>query len=115
MEINLKQFGNVPVNADVITSLLKGYNAPLQKLMNMERQGDLIRIKRGIYVVAPKISGKKLSSGLIANHLYGRSYVSMQTALREYGLIPERVFSIKSMTTERSRRIETTLGEFVYV
>ena len=115
MEINLKQFGNVPVNVDVITSLLKGYNAPLQKLMNMERQGDLIRIKRGIYVVAPKISGKKLSSGLIANHLYGRSYVSMQTALREYGLIPERVFSIKSMTTERSRRIETTLGEFVYV
>jgi len=51
---------------------------------------------------------------LIANHLYGPSYVSFQTALRHYGLIPERVYETQSMTIKHSRSFATPLGSFSY-
>lgn len=51
---------------------------------------------------------------LIANHLYGPSYVSFQTALRHYGLIPERVYETQSMTIKHSRSFDTPLGPFSY-
>ena len=51
---------------------------------------------------------------LIANHLYPCSYISMQTALREYGLIPEKVYTIKSTAMGRSKNITTDMGEFAY-
>lgn len=49
---------------------------------------------------------------LIANHLYGPSYVSMSWALRWHGLIPERVHLIQSLTTKHSRKFTNSLGEF---
>jgi len=52
---------------------------------------------------------------LIANHLYGPSYVSMEFALRYYGLIPERVFEVKSMTSKRSRQFVNDLATFTYI
>ena len=112
--MDLKQLGNVPVGVDVLTSLLEDYQAPVKKLMLLEQSGELIRLKRGLYVLPPEMSGKKISMGLVANHLYAHSYVSMQTALREYGLIPERVMTTKSMTTARSKEFDTPLGSFVY-
>lgn len=114
METTLKQFGNIPITTDVLVSILGDYKAPLQKIMMMERNGELLRIKRGLYVVSPNISGTKISMSLIANHLYPYSYISMQTALREYGLIPERVYTIKSTAMGRSKNITTDMGKFVY-
>ena len=110
METTLKQFGNIPITTDI----LGDYKAPLQKIMMIERNGELLRRKRGLYVVSPNISGTKISMSLIANHLYPYSYISMQTALREYGLIPERVYTIKSTAMGRSQNITTDMGEFVY-
>jgi hypothetical protein len=55
-----------------------------------------------------------LSLELIANHLYTPSYVSMSSALRYYGLIPEAVYTIQSMTTKHSRSFENRLGVFTY-
>ena len=114
METTLKQFGNIPITTDVLTSIFGDYKAPLQKIMMLERSGELLRIKRGLYVVSPNISGTKISMYLIANHLYPCSYISMQTALREYGLIPEKVYTIKSTAMGRSKNITTDMGEFVY-
>ena len=56
-----------------------------KKVTWLEKQGFIIRLKRGLYVANPKHSGKTLSSELIANHLYTPSYISMSTALRYYG------------------------------
>lgn len=110
----LKQFGNIPITKDILVSILGEYKSPMQKLVTLEKRGDLMRIKRDLYVVSPIVTNKKISLGLIANHIYHPSYVSFNYALREYGLIPERVFAIKSMTTGRSREISTSLGEFSY-
>lgn len=39
----------------------------------------------------------------------------MESALRYYGLIPEQVFTTRSMTTNRSKKFENTIGHFEYV
>ena len=54
------------------------------------------------------------STELIANHLYAPSYVSMSSALRYYGLIPETVYTKQSMTLKHSRDFDTPLGRFEY-
>lgn len=113
MEI-LNQFGVVPFDYGVLASQLTAYKSPRQKISDLEKEGSLIRLKRGLYVVSPKISGKLLSIELIANHMYGPSYVSMESALRYYGLIPEKTYSVDSMTIKRSRKFDNTIARFNY-
>lgn len=68
-----------------------------------------------MYVVSPDVSGELLSVELIANHLYDPSYVSMESALGYYGLIPEKVLAVRSATTGRSRKFENSVATFQYV
>ncbi|MBQ9398373.1 MAG: hypothetical protein IJU08_07755 [Bacteroidales bacterium] len=42
-------------------------------------------------------------------NLYGPSYVSLHWALRWYGLIPERVETVTSVTTRHTREFENSL------
>ncbi len=56
-----------------------------------------------------------MSRELVANHLYGPSYVSLEWALSFYGLIPERVEEVTSVTTGYVKTFQTPLGRFSYV
>lgn len=112
---SLKQFGNVPIEYHAIKNILHGYRYPADKVMALEREGKIIRLKKGLFVVSEQISGKPISRELIANHLYGPSYISFEYALSWHGLIPERVHSIQSITTKRSRGFSNKLGQFDYI
>jgi hypothetical protein len=112
---NLKKLGNIPVDYALLSSLFNVYKSPRNKIANLETEGKLIRLKRGLYVVSPDESGKLLSTELIANHIYGPSYVSMESALRYYGLIPESVSVVRSITTKRSRGFENSISRFDYI
>ncbi len=114
MILDLEHIGNIPVSTSVIASLFTNIEAGNQKVRNLEAAHKIIRLKRGLYVVAPKVSHVALSTELIANHLYAPSYVSMQTALRYYGLIPEAVYTTQSMTLKHSRNFNTPVGRFEY-
>lgn len=111
----LSVLGSVPVSSSVVTSLYPGVRATNKKVAKLESEGSLIRLKRGLYVVSPEISGCRLSTCLMANEIYSPSYVSMHSALRHYGLIPESVVSTQSMTIKHSRRFENRFGRFEYV
>jgi len=111
----LAQLGIVPVNVSVLRSFFSSYSFPNDKILLLEDQKKLIRLKKGLYIVAPDVSGELISVELIANHLYGPSYVSMESALRYYGLIPEKVYTIRSSTTNRSRKFMNIIGTFQYV
>ena len=113
--IDLEKFGNVPFHYAALEEMLRDYSAPYDKVAALEKRGDIIRLKKGIYVVSPKISRKPLSSELIANHLYGPSYVSFETALSFYGLIPEKVYAMRSATFKRAKRFENAVGRFEYI
>ena len=110
----LKNIASVPVRSSVISSLYPEIKVKNMKISALEQKGELIRLKKGMFVVNPERSGIPLSLELIANHLYTPSYVSMSSALRYYGLIPEAVYAIQSMTTKHSRNFENNLGVFTY-
>lgn len=111
----LKQLGIIPVDYALLSSIFSDYKYPRNKIANLEIEGKLIRLKRSLYVVSPDVSGKLLSTELIANHIYGPSYASMESALRYYGLIPESVHIVRSMTTKRSRFFENSVSRFDYI
>lgn len=110
----LEQFGIVPIDFATLEAVLSEYRYPGDKVSQMEKKGELIRLKKGIFVVSPNIHRLTISRELIANHLYGPSYISFENALSFYKLIPERVHNIHSMTLKRARKFSTPLGNFDY-
>lgn len=114
MNRELKKIGSIPITTSVIVSLYPELKSADKKVVWLERNGYIIRLKRGLYVVNPEHSGKTLSNELIANHLYAPSYISMSTALRYYGLIPESVYTYQSMTVKHSRSFQTPIGNYDY-
>lgn len=110
----LAKYGNIPVSAASLALEFPEIRKPGQKLGLLERDGEIIRLKRGLYVCSPKATGKPLSLELIANRLLTPSYVSMSTALRFYGLTPEAVYLTQSMTTKEAREYDTPLGRFEF-
>lgn len=114
MITDLEQCGSIPITMPTVGALFPEIEAKDQKVRNLEKSGKIIRLKKGLYVVAPSVTKAALSSELIANHLYAPSYVSMSTALRYYGLIPEAVYTTQSMTIKHSRCFNTPVGCFEY-
>ena len=111
----LNQFGIIPIDTAALKAALDDYKSPKDKITTLEQSGLLIRLKRGLFVVSPMVHSQPLSKELIANHIYGPSYISLQTALSFYGLIPERVHTVCSMTTKRSSSFINPLGNFDYI
>lgn len=97
----------------VVMDALKGYAFPRKALSDAIRLGKLTRVKKGIYVRSgPGIP--LYSRGVLANMIYGPSYVSYEYALSAHGLIPEGVVEVASATTGKSRFFETPAGRFRY-
>lgn len=97
-----------------VASAVLGKTGLNSKLARMVAAGELIRIKRGFFVWAPALRKTALQVFPIANLLYGPSYISLESALAYYGLIPEHSFSVTSVTLHRVKSFETPIGRFVY-
>ena len=110
----LANLGNIPVSSSIIASLYPNIKTKRAKIAQLEKTGEIIRLKRNLFVVNPHETASKLSTGLIANHLLAPSYVSMHTALRFYGLIPEAVYTTQSMTFKAAKEFETPIGNFTF-
>jgi len=111
----LEQFGNIPVSFRTLAAVFGDYRSPKDKVCDLEKKGELIRLKKGLFVVSSAVHQQELSPELIANHLYGPSYVSFERALSLYKMIPERVYNLRSMTIKRGRKFSTPIGLFDYV
>lgn len=97
--------------------LLAGDVAPAgvrRQLSRWTKAGRLYQLRRGLYALAPPFQKVKPHPFLIANHMVHASYVSRQSALAYYGLIPEIVPVITSVTTARPGRRETVLGVYEF-
>ena len=98
----------------VLMDVLRGYEHPRDKITALLRQGIIIRVKKGIYIFGERYSRGPFSREVLANMIYGPSYVSLDYALHYYGLIPERVEAVTSVTCGRGRRFSTPVGLFIY-
>jgi len=76
--------------------------------------GWLIRVKRGLFVIGPPFKREKPSQFELAQHIYGPSYISMESALSYHQLIPEAVYATVSMSAKRKVEFDTQLGLFIY-
>ena len=99
---------------ELLSSYLQDYKAPHRKITTLLRSGDIIRVKKGLYVFGEAWRRAPIHRGVLANLIYGPSYVSMEWALSYYGLIPERVEAVTSMTPSRKKRFDTPVGCFTY-
>ena len=108
----LQRFGAVPFSHGALLPVLKDYSRPNDKIAEWLRQGVLVSVKRGLYVLGQP--GLAPCLPLVANRLYGPSCVSLDYALAWHGLIPERVHEITSVCIGRGRTIDNALGRFSY-
>lgn len=113
--MELKDLGNTPFRMSVLEAIYPDVTQLGWKAKRLEDNGDIIRLKRGLYVVSPTVSGINVNEFLLANHIYGPSYVSMQSALRYYDLIPEAVYKTISITPGLSKSYANRFGTFDYV
>lgn len=98
-------------NSTEILASLSHYANPNMKLKRLVAEGQLYRLRRGLYATK-----KNIPPYLLAGAIYGPSYVSFESALSLHGLIPERVYACTSATfgKNRSKNYKNEYGVFYY-
>ena len=84
------------------------------QLTRWQKKGLLIQLKRGVYVLNKNDRKVNPSRFFFANQLLWPSYVSLESALGHYGLIPEAVMDVTSVTSKKTSRFKNLLGEFIF-
>ena len=97
-----------------LTSLLSDYRNPVAKISLMLKHKEIVPLRRGLYVFAEPLRHAPLPNALLANQIYGPSYVSEDFALSYYGLIPETPSVVTSICMGRSREFTNSFGMFSY-
>lgn len=93
---------------------LSDYASPRDKVTSLLAKGVIIRVKKGLYIFGSEYRKRPYSREILANLLYGPSCVSCEYALSYYGLIPERVETVTSVTSKRNKTFSTPVGVFSY-
>jgi predicted transcriptional regulator of viral defense system len=101
---------------EFINSILehKTDNAKKALLKRACQKGDLIRVKNGLYLVGEERRKGSYSLFQIANFMMEPSYISLESALSFYGLIPEAVYTTTSVTPKNSLEQKTPVGQFSF-
>jgi predicted transcriptional regulator of viral defense system len=105
--------GNEPVFEP--GQLQPGNTAPAQlqrELTRWVKSGRLHELRRGLYALAPPFRKISPHPFLVANRIVPGSYVSLQSALAHYGLIPEHVAVTTSVTAGSPGTWDTPIGRY---
>ena len=76
--------------------------------------GEVLRLKPGLFVLAPPYRKSEPHPFVVAAVLHAPSHVSLESAMGYHGLIPEAVYQVSSVTVGRSREFSTPLGVFSF-
>ena len=106
---------DIPVFSTPQLSLLtKEKQVFRNQISRWKRQGLIIPLKKGLYVLNELDRKINLSREFIANQLVFPSYLSLEYALFFYGFIPERVFQVTSVTSKKTTEFVNSWGTFIY-
>lgn len=114
LQDTIRRLSSQPLPRQTLLPLLAKYRNVNDKLHHLVTDGLLVPLRRGLYIAGPEVDGPKPEPSLIANHIMGPSYVTADTALAYYGLIPERVYAVTSATTRAAAEYKTAAGLFIY-
>ena len=109
-----RRVGREEFDYQALMAALPEYANPRDKVTALLRRADIIRVKKGLYVFGDELRRRPYSRELLANLIYGPSFVSLDSALSFHGLIPERVEALTSVTTKRPKSFATPIGSFIY-
>ena len=95
----------------ILIEELSEYKNPKTKIQRMVKNNEIYPITKGLYE-----TNKNVNPFYLAEPIYSPSYISFETALSYYNLIPERVYAIKSATFKKLKKKEynTPFGLFIY-
>lgn len=101
-------------SGDILSFYPKEKRTNLKKMISRWSEKGWIRpLKRGLYELSyPR--DLTIPDLYIANKLYSPSYVSLETALSNYSIIPEVSMAVTSLTTKPTRRFKNKHGLFIY-
>ena len=80
------------------------------QLFRFVKRGVLSQLKRGVYFY----TGEEMEEFELANILYKPSYISLESALNYYGLIPDIPQAVTSVNPTTSKKLTTEFGRFYY-
>ena len=84
-----------------------------RRLTEWNKKGYIENVKRGFY----RFTDQSLNQGsiyFIANKIYNPSYISLESALAIYNVIPEAVFSVTSISSLNTTKLNTCVGNLTY-
>lgn len=111
----LNLIGGEPVFTSAVLRSGSVSDATLRpQLSRWTKAGRILQLRRGVYLLASPYRKIEPHPFLIANYLRSGSYVSLQSALAHYGMIPEHVPVVTSVTTARPERLNTPMGVFSF-
>jgi predicted transcriptional regulator of viral defense system len=85
-----------------------------RQLSRWVKSGKIVALRRGVYVLADGSMQLRPHPFVLANEMRRASYVTMQSALAHYGMIPEFVPAVTSVTTARPEDLNTPVGRFMF-
>ncbi len=83
----------------------------LNEIKRWEKKELVIKLRRGVYLLGDY---KVDDSSILAGKIYDPSYVSLEYALGHYGIIPDMVFAVTSVTTRTTREFHNHVGHYYY-
>lgn len=85
----------------------------LDRLTDWMRNGYIKRIIKNYYIFSDiKVAEETLF--FIANKIYDPSYISMESALSFYKLIPDQIFAITAISSKKTATFNTPIATFLY-
>ena len=86
-----------------------------KKVLSLTKKGDLIILKKGLYV-SKNFAGNKPKNYVefIANFLYYPSYLSLEYVLQKEGLMPDAPYAYTSVALKATRVFSNSFGRFQY-
>lgn len=96
------------------STLAKDKQAFRNQISQWKKQGLIIPLKKGLYILNENDRKINLSREYIANQLVFPSYVSLEYALSYYSFIPERAFQVTSITSKKTSEFVNSFGTFIY-
>jgi len=84
-----------------------------RRLYEWQTKGYIQRIANNYYIFNDADINDVILK-VIANKIYSPSYIGLESALSYYGLIPETVFQINSITTRKTKMLKSKIAQFSY-
>lgn len=85
----------------------------LNNLKRWEKDGLIIKLRKGLYLL--RFDKDSINPMILAEKIYSPSYISLEFALSYYGIIPEAVFTVTSISTKKSNFFTIpNVGHFSY-